>query len=69
MSLFDDGVANIQIGSTPLHLAATEGHKEIVEYLIKEGGADVNAANEVSCLIQSINQKAYSVQQTRGTDS
>ena len=63
MSLFDDGVANIQMGSTPLHEAALKGHKAIVEYLIKEGGANVNAVDMVSRLIQSINHKSYSVQQ------
>ena len=33
-------------GWTPLHLAATKGRIEIVEYLVEKGAEDVNAKNE-----------------------
>jgi len=49
-------------------VAARGGRKEIVEFLIKEGGADVEAVKMVSCLIQSIDHKSYLVQHERGTD-
>ena len=38
---------------TPLHNAARNGHSSIVESLVK-CGANVNAVNDVSCIIQVI---------------
>ncbi len=35
-------------GNTPLHFAAEKGHLKIVEYLITEGKADINATDCVS---------------------
>ena len=53
-----DDVANMQYRWTPLHLAAWNGHKELVEFLVKEGKANVNAVDEVSCLIIHTNHKS-----------
>ena len=44
-------------------MAALNDRKDVVEFLIKEGKANVNAVDKVSCFIQSINHKSYSVQQ------
>ena len=41
----DVGVKGGRMGGTPLHYAATHGHKEIVELLIAKG-ANVNAKNK-----------------------
>ena len=43
-----DVVVKMQTGATPLFIAAQKCHKEVVEVLIKEGRANVNAAKEVS---------------------
>jgi ankyrin repeat protein len=38
----------LQSCDTPLHLASSNGHLEVVRYLIEECGTDVNAKNAVS---------------------
>jgi ankyrin repeat protein len=38
----------LQVGYTPLHRASSNGHLEVVQYLIEECGADVNAKDKVS---------------------
>ncbi|CAG8466770.1 4170_t:CDS:2, partial [Scutellospora calospora] len=47
--LLENGENNFDInGSTPLHWAALEGHKEIVKYLIEKNDSLVNMINENS---------------------
>ena len=38
----------LQVGSTPLHRAASRGHDDIMDALIT-AGAEVDATNNVSC--------------------
>ena len=38
----------LQDGQTPLHLAAQYGHLTTVQYLIEEGGAEVDVRDRVS---------------------
>ena len=39
-----------QWGETPLYIASEHGHLEVVKYL-KEAGADINAADNVSMCV------------------
>ena len=38
----------LQYAQTPLHLAAWDGHLTMVQWLIEEGGAEVDVGDEVS---------------------
>lgn len=51
MRLVEEGSragGELEYGLTPLHWAATRGHKDVAAYLI-DGGADVNARDSSRC--------------------
>ena len=43
-----------------MHLAARQGHRVVCDSLI-EAGADINASDEVACLVSEITGKVPSV--------